>query len=404
MADRHLATTTLSQQFSKETVMPTTSSAISRSRLRRLAAALAAFFLVAAAVAACGKPGGGKEEQAAELLPAAQVDTSNGLRINGELIADKQLWQAAQGHVVNLYSGTGKEAEDLTAARFKAETGLDINLTRLPTNKLAERVLSEHGANKLGADIVRLTDPRAARELAEEGVYVAYQTPFDALLREQHTGVRDTYLNCYYFVNAMGYNNAVIEEDQPTGWHDLIDPKYFGKLGVVAITTGGTINALANFQIDTLGREFLVKQGQQDPRIFDSTSTEVDALARGEIAIASLSFNNAFAAELAGAPITLVVPEEGISASENLMGMTANGVANPAARVFMNWTMSKSGQSFAAAQGFVPARTDIPQVKSGPYQLPKADSPQFHLFTEQEFAEFAARDEKWWKEAFRYMG
>jgi iron(III) transport system substrate-binding protein len=384
--------------------MRTTSSARTWTHLCRLSAALAALLMVAAVVSACGTAGGGKDEQAAELLPAAQVDTSDGLRINGELIADKQLWEAAKGGVVNLYSGTGKEAEDLTAARFKAETGLDINLTRLPTNKLAERVLSEHGANKLGADIVRLTDPRAARELADQGVYVAYRTPFDALLREQHTGVRDTYLNCYYFINAMGYNNAVIEDDQPTGWHDLIDPKYFGKLGVVAITTGGTLNALANFQIQTLGRDFLIKQGQQDPRIFDSTSTEVDALARGEIAIASLSFNNAFAAELAGAPITLVVPEEGVSASENLMGMTANGVANPAAQVFMNWTMSKSGQNFAAAQGFVPARTDIAPVKSGPYQLPKADSPQFHLFTEEEFSEFAARDEQWWKEAFGYVG
>jgi iron(III) transport system substrate-binding protein len=404
MADHTHPHTLCGTTDSEGPVMRTTSSARTWSLQGRLSAVLAALLMVAAVVSACGTPGGGKDEQAAELLPAAQVDTSDGLRINGELIADKQLWEAAQGGIVNLYSGTGKEAEDLTAARFKAETGLAINLTRLPTNKLAERVLSEHGANKLGADIVRLTDPRAARELADQGVYVAYQTPFDALLRQQHTGVRDTYLNCYYFINAMGYNNAVIEDDQPTGWHDLVDPKYFGKLGVVAITTGGTLNALANFQIETLGRDFLIKQGHQDPRIFDSTSTEVDALARGEIAIASLSFNNAFAAELAGAPITLVVPEEGVSASENLMGMTANGVANPAAQVFMNWTMSKSGQSFAAAQGFVPARTDIAPVKSGPYQLPKADSPQFHLFTEEEFTEFAARDEKWWKEAFGYMG
>lgn len=384
--------------------MRTHSSAEKRSGRHTLITALAALVTLVLVVSACGKPGGGKDEQAAELLPPAQVDTSDGLRIDGELIADEALWEAAKGKVVNLYSGTGKEAEDLTAARFHAETGLDVNLTRLPTNKLAERVLSEHGANKLSADIVRLTDPRAARELAAQGVYAPYETPFDALLREQRTGVRDTYLNCYYFVNAMGFNNAVIESDQPTGWHDLVDPKYFGKLGVVAITTGGTLNALAHFQIETLGRDFLVAQGRQDPRIFDSTSTEVDSLARGEIAIASLSFNNAFAAELAGAPITLVVPEQGVSASENLMGMTANGVANPAAKVFMNWTMSKAGQRFAAAQGFVPARTDIEPVKSGKYQLPKADSPQFHLFTEEQFNEFAARDEQWWKEAFGYMG
>ncbi len=170
------------------------------------------------------------------------------------------------------------------------------------------------------------------------------------------------------------------------------------------MTTGGTLNALAHFQIETLGEDFLKAQGAQNPRIFDSTSTEVDALARGEIAIGSLSFNNAFAAQLAGAPIKLVIPDKGVSGSENLMGMTAKGAQSPAAKVFMNWTMSKSGQSFAAAQGFVSARTDIGPVKAGEYQLPQANSPQFHLFTEEQFAQYAVRDEEMWKKAFNYMG
>ena len=376
-----------------------------RGHVARLTSALVGATVLTVALTACGQEGGGKDEQARTLLPPSTVDTTNGLVIDGELVADKALWEAAQGGVVKLYSGTGKEAEDLTAARFKQETGLDVELTRLPTNKLAERVLSEHGAGKLGADIARVTDPRVAKEFAAQGVYVPYTTPFDSLLRQQNTGVRDTYLNCYYFINAMGYNDAIIENDQPTQWEDLIDPKYKGKLGVVAVTTGGTLNALANFQISTLGEEFLEKQGKQNPRIFDSTSTEVDALARGEISIASLSFNNAFAAELAGAPIELVIPDKGVSASENLMGMTANGLDNPAAQVFMNWTMSKAGQGFAAAQGFVPARTDMEPVKAGgKYQLPQADSPQFHLFSEDEYDQYAARDEEIWKRAFGYMG
>src|SRR5689334_1843262 len=90
-------------------VMSTTPQTRTWSGLRRVTAAVAALVVVAAATSACGKPGGGKDEQAAELLPAAQIDTSNGLRIDGELVADKQLWEAAQGKVVNLYSGTGKE-------------------------------------------------------------------------------------------------------------------------------------------------------------------------------------------------------------------------------------------------------------------------------------------------------
>jgi iron(III) transport system substrate-binding protein len=373
-------------------------------RLTHAIAPLLMAIAVVVGLTSCSGAANSKSDQARELLPPSTVDTSDGLRIDGELVADKRLYEAAKGGTVLLYSGAGKEAEDLTAARFKQETGIDIKLTRLPTNKLAERVLSEYGAGQLRAEVIRVTDPQVSADMAAKGVFAPYRTPFHDLLVQQKIGIRDTYLNCFYFVNAMGYNSAMIEENPPTKWEDLVDPRYRNKLGLVAITTGGTIKALANFQIQTFGVDFLTAQGQQNPRIFDSTSTEVDALARGEIEIASLSFNNAFAAEVAGAPIKLVVPPAGVSGSEALMGMTAKGVKSPAAQVFMNWTMSKAGQRFAGAQGFVPARTDVGPVKSGDYQLPAANSPQFHLYTEEEYNRDAASDEEIWKRAFNYVG
>ncbi|SKB73647.1 hypothetical protein SAMN05660916_02404 [Arthrobacter sp. 31Cvi3.1E] len=60
----------------------------------------------------------------AQLLPMPVIDTSDGLRIDGELVADKGLYETAKNDRVKLYSGIGKEAEDLTDARFLAETGI----------------------------------------------------------------------------------------------------------------------------------------------------------------------------------------------------------------------------------------------------------------------------------------
>ncbi|MFD8385503.1 ABC transporter substrate-binding protein [Streptomyces sp. NPDC059679] len=374
-----------------------------RGRARYLTTAVLALSVMASATA-CGDLSATKSKEARELLPPPAIDRSNGLRIDGELVADRKLYEAAKKDTVILYSGTGKEAEDLAVARFEQDTGIKVELTRLPTNKLAERVLSENGAGKLSAEAIRITDPRIAQQLAKAGVYVPYRTPFHTKLRRQKAVTNDRFWTGYYFVNALGYNSALVTDHPPTRWEDLTASRYRDKLGVVAITTGGTLNALARFQIESFGPEFLMAQGRQNARIFDSTSTEVDALARGEISVASLSFNNAFAAQLAGAPIKLVIPEKGISASAGPLGLTAAGVRSPAARVFANWQMSKEGQSFAAAQGFVPARTDIKPVKSGEYQLPQADSPRFHLLTEKGFAQHADADAKVWKKAFDFIG
>lgn len=364
----------------------------------RVPAALAV--TLAILLSGCGQPAESKADQAARLLPPASVDTDDGLRVDGELIADQELYEAALDSRVVFYSATGKEAEDLTVARFEEETGIEVELTRLPNNKLAERVLSEHGAGRLTADVIRLTDPRTAREFAEVGAFAPHETAFHDVLEEQGAPESDGYFTGYYFVNALSYNSAMITEDPPTGWDDLVDPRYAGQLGIVSITTGGTLNALYRFQLRTYGTEFLHAQAQQEPRVFDSTSTQIDALARGEISIGPASFNNSFAAELAGAPIRLVVPEDGVSASQGPMGLTPAGTLNPAAQVFANWSLSRSGQRFAAAQGFVPVRTDVGTVPSGDYQLPTADSPQFHLLTEEGFAEHADSDERLWQEIF----
>lgn len=377
---------------------------------RKLTVAFAATVLLALTTACGGGSADSPTSEAArnEVLPMpAKIDTSNGLVIDGERIADKELYEAAKKDKVVLYSGSGKESEDLTIARFKAETGIDIELTRMPTNKLSERVLSEHGANQLGAGVVRVTDPLVAQQFAERGVYVPYRPPsYDELSKADNVVFNDgQYLTAYYSAYTFGYNSQAVQgADVPKTWSDLLDPKWKGKLGVVHAGAGGTVTALAAFQIDAFGENYLTKLGAQQPRIFDTTSVQLEALARGEISVATLGFNSTYGAQVAGAPIKLVVPEDGVSGSFNLMGLTPAGEQSPAAKVFINWTMSKAGQKFAAAQGFVPARPGLEPTPTGEYQLPAADSKQFHLFTPEDAAARSADTIRTWNKAFHFTG
>ncbi|GAA4112926.1 hypothetical protein GCM10022415_07960 [Knoellia locipacati] len=381
---------------------------------RRLAMAAVATS-AAIALAGCGGSGsattsGGAAAKAAggdELLAMPKVETTDGLVIDGEQVADKALFEAAKTDKVNLYSASGKESEDLTVARFKAETGIDIELTRMPTNKLAERVLSEQGAGQLKAGVVRVTDPRVAEDFAAKGVYTAYEPPSFAELSKADNVVfnKGQYLTAYYSAYVFGYNSQLVKgADVPKKWEDLADPKWQGKLGVVNAGAGGTVTALAHMHITEFGEDYLAKLGALKPRIFDTTSVQLEALARGEIAVATLGFNSTYGAEVAGAPIKLVVPEDGISGSFNLMGLTPEGAKSPAAKVFVNWTMSKAGQKFAAAQGFVPARPGLEPQKTGEYQLPAADSDAFKLYTPEDAVKFGKSDVATWNKAFNYVG
>ncbi|MEU1981992.1 extracellular solute-binding protein [Nocardia sp. NPDC019395] len=365
--------------------------------------------LLSASLAACGGGAGRPDDVAvaAAMLPMPQIDDRDGLVIHGEKIADAELLAAARGQSLNWYTASGAESAGLTAARFEAETGVHVNMTRLPSGKLNERVLSEHGAGRLSAGVVTITDPILAEGFSAAGVFAPYRTPtYDKLLdMGDVVWNQGQYYTVYYSAYAFAYNDLAVDAaDAPARWEDLLDSKWEGKLGVVNAGAGGTVQGLADFQERVLGADYWDGLASQEPRVFDTTSVQLEALARGEIEVATVGFNSTYGAEEAGAPIELVVPEKGVSGTFNMQGLTRAGADNPAARLFMNWTMSRSGQEFAAAQGFVDARTDIDQVPTGHYQLPKADDPGFVVYTPED-ARSRGRDiVARWNEKFAFSG
>ncbi|MGO4238306.1 ABC transporter substrate-binding protein [Pseudarthrobacter sp. YAF2] len=333
----------------------------------------------------CGSAG----DPSNKVLESATVDDSSGLVIDGEKVASADLLDAARKGSVSWVTSSSADTANLTAERFKAETGVDIKVDRLPATKLNERVLSEAGVGRLSNDVITMGDPRFAAELATKNVFVPYtaEPKYKDLAAMPNVVWADgKYVTAYYTVAAIVYNNqAVKPEDAPKSWNDLLDPKWQGKVGVVSAGAGGAAQGLAAFQEKEFGAGYWTKFANQKPRIFDASSVQLDALARGEITVAPVAgINTALAAQKGGAPIKVVVPAEGVSGTLNLQGLTTTGKDNPAAQLFMNWTMSASGQKFAAAQGFVSSRTDIKQAATGDFQLPGAGDKTFVLYSADE--------------------
>jgi iron(III) transport system substrate-binding protein len=345
---------------------------------------------------------------ATDILKMPTIDDSNGLVLDGELVADKALLEAARADKVVWYTGSGAESAKLTAARFEAETGVKVDMTRMPSGKLNERVLSEAGAGRLSAGVVTITDPTMADGMTDGKVFTTYtEMPFQKQLEGMKNVVwRDgAYYTSYYSAYAFAYNSkAVKPEDAPKRWADLVDQKWKNKLGIVNAGAGGTVQGLAAFQEDHLGKDYWAKLAALKPRIFDTTSVQLEAMARGEILAGTAGFNSTYGAEKSGAPVKLVVPEDGISGTFNMQGLTTTGSKSAAAKLFMNWTWSKAGQNFAAAQGFVAARTDIDQVPTGEYQLPKASDPSFIVYTPDEARTRGADIVSRWNKTFNFSG
>ena len=351
-------------------------------RMKSLTAVLGASALL---ITGCGSAG----NPADQVLETAKVDDTSGLVIDGEQIANADLLEAARKGTVSWVTSSSTENANLTAERFKAETGVDIKVDRLPATKLNERVLSEAGVGRLANDVITIGDPRFAAELATKDIFVPYTNgpKYKDLASMPNVVWADgKYVTAYYTVAAIVYNTqAVKAEDAPKSWNDLLDSKWQGRIGLVSAGAGGAAQGLAAYQEKAFGTEYWTKLASQKPRVFDASAVQLDALARGEIQAAPVAgINTALAAQHAGAPIKIVVPTEGVSGTLNLQGLTTTGKDNPAAQLFMNWTMSSAGQKFAAAQGFVSSRTDVQQAPTGDFQLPGAGEKTFVLYTAED--------------------
>ena len=92
---------------------------------------------------------------AAGALLCAGAASAQDFVVNGEKIADAALYAAAKKEgSFTLYGTIPTESMSITLDQFKKETGIQYYYIRLPTARMYDRVLAEHGAKKLGADML----------------------------------------------------------------------------------------------------------------------------------------------------------------------------------------------------------------------------------------------------------
>jgi iron(III) transport system substrate-binding protein len=294
------------------------------------AAVCAAFFLASAAYAA--EP---------DFVPSA-----------GLLAAARK-----EGKVV-LYTANFLDTEQAVSKRFAVRfPGIQIEIVRAPTGQLITRVKTEAAANRMIADVIDFTDRVQARGMIE--LFAPYAPPNAADYPDiSRTGDRlwPRSGNAW----TITYNSELVT-DPPKSWADLIKPE-FGKyhLGQTIVGAGGGPFARAMFERKVLGEDYWMKQAALKPTLFPSQAPMVDAMIRGEIGIAPLVTVLAIPLAAQGAPIKWFFAPEGVPVTVFCAGI-ARGAAHPnAAKLFLDWALSREGQALMVELGSFASMTNAP--------------------------------------------
>src|SRR5262249_21731392 len=117
---------------------------------------------------------------------------------------------------------------------------------------------------------------------------------------------------------------------------------------------------------------------QKVASVATATRAILDQVAAGEYSVVlGVSGHNTEIARKAGAPVTFL-PLDSAWASLHMIGRTAQAPHPNAARLFVDFTLSKEGQEIFRDAGYVPARADVPAAV--PWLRPQAGGLKANVF------------------------
>jgi iron(III) transport system substrate-binding protein len=275
-----------------------------------------------------------------------------------------------EGKIV-LYTANFLDTEQVVSKRFSERfPGIKIEIVRAPTGQMITRINTEAAANRLTADVIDISDRGQARGMVE--LFAPYAPPnasdYPAMAR-----TADRLWPRSGNAWTIAYNSATVT-NPPKSWADLLKPE-FGKqhLGQTVIGSGGAPFNRAMFERKVIDENYWTKQAAFKPMLFPSQAQMVDAMIRGEISMAPLVTNLAIPLAVQGAPLKWFFGPEGVPVTVFSAGMAKVATHPNAARLFLDWALSREGQalmvelgSFSSlSQAPMPPGVDPDAIKTG---------------------------------------
>ncbi len=260
-----------------------------------------------------------------------------------------------EGKVV-LYTANFLTTEQTVIKRFSERfPGIQVEMVRAPTGQLVARINTEAAANKLIADVIDISDRPRARAMA--GIFADYAPPNAADYPEKtRTGqLWPRSANAW----TITYNSELVK-DPPKSWADLVKPEYGKYLGQTVVASGGAPFTRGMFERTMFGEDYLKKQAAMKPMLFPSQAPMVDAMIRGEIGVAPLVTALAVPLSNSGAPIKWLFAPEGVPVTVFCAGLTKTAGHPNAGKLFLDWALSREGQTLMVELGFFSVMKDPP--------------------------------------------
>ena len=258
---------------------------------------------------------------------------------------------------LTLYTSAGTAPSEALVEGFESKYGIDVTLVRGIDSELLPKVETELGINRGIADVFITSDQTWVESHPAAVMNTEGPSVDDVSYVASKNAPDGTWAATHAFVSALSWNTDLIDT-APTSAADLLSPDLAG--GRIGLPNPDTSPSIVQFYAHlekAQGPDFLERLAAQKPRIYPSTATTMQAIASGEIAISPYT-QPMVDEKAAGAPVDYVIPEDAWGASS--FGGVLTTAPNPnAGQLFLDYLLSREGQSAFTAPKYGTPRTDV---------------------------------------------
>jgi len=264
-----------------------------------------------------------------------------------------------EGKLVAYLAMNAADAVSVQAAFEKKFPQIKVDLVRAGAPALLQRILTENRAGKILADAV-LGFGFVLYELGQQKLLARYESPERQSYAPQFKDKEGYWSNVFPIVHTIAYNPKMTPlAELPARYSDLLLPKWTGKLGMNANNIMFLAAMMSHFGKEN-GMVFLQKLAAQAPQVRGGGTLLATLVAAGEFPVAfSINENNVESFKQKGAPIDWLRLADPLYGELVPVGVMAGASHPAAARLFVDYVLSKEGQELFRNLGKVPARADV---------------------------------------------
>lgn len=238
-------------------------------------------------------------------------------------------------------------------------TFLEIELFPLEAETLVKRIQEGANSGMSNWDIL-LGGGGAFQPLLDANLLVSYHSPQREAIGEALNDSAGYWSGYHINPYVLGYSTTLVKEEEiPKTYDELLEPRWKGNRIAIDSTAHGLLRGLALAWGEEKAVTYLKRLAEQQPVMASVSITAVDSVHTGNVAmvIARAPVIQGYKKKLQS-PIDWISLEPTVAQIDAVM-LSAQSPHPNAARLFVDFVLSKEGQSTLAGVQQIPVRRDM---------------------------------------------